>query len=59
MNGLPEVKVKAHVLVRDANGRPKIDGNPQELPDEIKGALTQEEYAKAVERFKETLNGNS
>ena len=39
----PRGKVRAFALVRDANGNPKIDGNPNDLPDEIKRLLTEDE----------------
>jgi hypothetical protein len=30
-------------LVRDKDGRPKVDGNPDHLPPQIKAMLTQED----------------
>ena len=36
-------KVKLYGLVRDANGLPKIDGDPNELHPAIKAMLTPEE----------------
>lgn len=40
---LPRAKVQAFGLVRDANGKPKIDGDPRDLPDQIKAMLTPQE----------------
>lgn len=41
-------------LIRDRNGRPKIDGDPNDLPPEIKSMLTDEDW-----RFLEDKqNGN-
>jgi len=37
----PEIKMFA--LVRDKNGKPKIDGDPNELPAPIKALLTEDE----------------
>lgn len=45
-----EGKFKAFVLVRDAQGKPKVD-DPQNLPPEILAALTEEEK-------QEIFNGN-
>ena len=59
MNELFKPKVKAYALVRDSNGIPKIDGNPRDLPDEIKDMLTDEEFIEALRKFEETLNGNT
>jgi len=39
----PKAKVRAFVLVRDKFGKPKIDGDPKDLPDEIKAMLTASE----------------
>ena len=30
-------------LVRDKDGQPKVDGNPNDLPPQIKAMLTQED----------------
>lgn len=37
---MPKAKVRAFGLVRDANGKPKIDGAAQDLPEPIKQLLT-------------------
>ena len=59
MRGLPTPKIKAYALVRDANGVPKIDGDPRNMPNEIKDMLTPQELVDAVRRFEEKLNGNT
>lgn len=41
--GLPKPKVQLYGLVRDAAGKPKIDGDPKDLPEPIKAMLTPEE----------------
>lgn len=35
------VKPQLFALVRDREGRPKVDGNPRDLPPQIKAMLTQ------------------
>jgi len=43
LNIKPEkIKIKAHALVRDKNGKPKID-NYATCPESIKAALTKQE----------------
>lgn len=42
----PEVKVTLFGLVRDKDGKPRIDGDPKKLTDEIKAMLTPEEREK-------------
>lgn len=32
-------------LVRDKHGRPKVDGNPDDLPEPIKAMLSAEDWA--------------
>lgn len=44
-------RAKLYGLVRDASGRPKIDGDPRLLPDEIKEKMTAQEYFEAIERW--------
>ena len=56
---LIEVEIKAYMLVRDASGKPKIDGDPKSLPKSIKNMLTKEEMAEAVKMFKEMQNGSA
>ncbi len=41
---MKNLKVKAFALVRDAQGRPKVDGNPHDLPVEIKMMLTDADW---------------
>lgn len=42
----PKIKVKTKLfgLVRDQYGRPKIDGDPEKLPEAIKEMLTDEDW---------------
>jgi len=46
-----EGKAKAYFLVRDNFGKPKVDGDPRELPTQIKQAMTDEEYNLAVHEY--------
>lgn len=39
----PKPKVKLYGLVRDKDGKPKIDGDPRDLPPQIKAMLTRQE----------------
>lgn len=41
-------------LVRDRHGRPKVDGDPSDLPQPIKDMLTPEDWA-----YLEARHGNS
>ena len=59
MSALPRAKVQAYVLVRDASGHPKIDGDPRALPESIKTALTKEEFSQAVREFEGRRYGNT
>lgn len=47
--GVPKMKIEG--LVRDRNGRPKIDGDPQGLPDSVKAAMTQDELQQAQQEY--------
>jgi hypothetical protein len=40
---IPDPEIKVFGLIRDRNGTPVIDGDPNDLPDEIKAMLTPEE----------------
>lgn len=40
---VPKIKVKGYALVRDKNGKPKIDGDVQKLHPSILNMLTKEE----------------
>ena len=40
-------------LVRNANGRPRIDGDPRELPPEIVAMMAAEEYETACKEYDE------
>lgn len=42
----PEPKAQLFGLVRDKNGKPKIDGDPRELHPAIQAMLTPEERAE-------------
>jgi hypothetical protein len=46
-----KVKVEAYFLVRDKNGKPKIDGDPRKLPQQIIQAMSDSEFALAVEEY--------
>lgn len=46
-----KAKCKAYFLIRDKDGRPKIDGNPADLPDLIKELLTPEEMKIAIKEY--------
>lgn len=54
MNSASIVKPRlaCYGLVRDPQGRPKIDGNPHDLPQQIKDLLTPEDWD-----YLETKNG--
>ena len=39
-------QVKFFALVRDKDGNPRIDGDPNDLPDEIKNLLTNDERTR-------------
>jgi hypothetical protein len=55
-----KAKFVAHFLVRDKNGKPRIEGDPRKLPAQIKQALTDEEYNLAVHEYDmEGINANS
>jgi len=45
MSNTPTIKFKPKLygLIRDSQGRPKIDGNPEDLSPEIKSLLTSAE----------------
>ena len=55
--GMPEVKIKGFALVRDRNGKPKIDGDPEKLHQSIIDAMTAEEFETAKAEWKRKLNG--
>ncbi len=48
MKKLPTIKPKVVIygLVRDKYGNPKIDGDPNDLPEQIKALLTEQEKQK-------------
>jgi len=45
MTKLLKPKVQMFALIRDKDGRPKVDGNPDDLPEAIKSMLTPEDWA--------------
>jgi len=44
-------KPKGYFLVRDKDGKPKIDGDPRQLPQQIIELMTDSEFAQAIEEF--------
>lgn len=40
---MPEPKITGVGIVRDRNGMPKVDGNPDDLPAAIKALFTEDE----------------
>jgi len=52
--GMPLPRAEAYGLVRDPQGRPKVDGNPHDLPVEIKMMLTDSDW-----QYLENKHGNS
>lgn len=48
---LKNVKVKGYFIVRDKNGKPRIDGDPRKMPDGLKAGLTEQEYALAIKEY--------
>ena len=49
---LPKAEVKIYGLVRDRNGKPRIDGDPADLHPSIKAAMTDAEFNQACEEWK-------
>ena len=43
MNTTQAPKIVMYGLVRDKNGKPKIDGDPRDLPEQIRAMLTPQE----------------
>lgn len=48
---MPAPKVTMYGLVRDRNGKPRIDGDPRELHESIKAAMTPLEYETACKEY--------
>lgn len=44
-------KLKGFGLIRDKNGKPRIDGDPRNLHPAIKELMTSEEYFRAIEEY--------
>jgi len=53
-----KAKPKGHFLVRDKDGKPRIDGDPRLLPQPIINLMTDAEFAAAVEEW-ELDNANT
>lgn len=51
--GMPTPKPQMYGLVRDKNGKPRIDGDPRELPQPIKDMMSVLEYMQAIRDFEE------
>lgn len=49
--GVKPAQVKIYALVRDAYGKPKIDGNPDDLHQSILEAMTPQEIIEAKKEF--------
>ncbi len=47
----PEAEIHGEGLVRDAVGKPRIDGDPRELPASVRAALTAPEFETACLEF--------
>jgi hypothetical protein len=47
----PVPRPKGYFLVRDKAGKPKIDGDPRDLPPEIAMLMTEAEFATAVKEY--------
>jgi hypothetical protein len=46
-----KAKLKGFLLLRDKNGKPKIDGDPRNLPQGMIDLMTQEEFDTALEEY--------
>jgi hypothetical protein len=44
-------KFEGYFLVRDKDGKPKIDGDPRHLPQPIIQMMSDSEFAQAVEEY--------
>ena len=55
---IPAPKVQMFALVRDKNGKPKIDGDPKTLHPGIISMMTPEEYQTAIKDYEDN-HGNS
>jgi len=44
-NILPRPEVRGVGIVRDKHGNPKVDGNPEDLPEAVKSALSPDDWA--------------
>lgn len=53
INISPKVKITGYALVRSADGKPLIDGDPRDLHKSIKAALTEAEFADACRDYDE------
>lgn len=48
---LPKAKIEMYALVRDSSGKPRIDGDPRNLHQSIKDAMTAAEFQQALEDY--------
>jgi len=48
-------RIKAYGLVRDSNGKPRVDGDPRDLHPTIKEMMTKEEYILAIKEYENGL----
>ena len=51
--GIAPPRAEIYGLVRDKDGKPKIDGDPRKLPQPIKDMMSVLEYMQAIRDFEE------
>jgi hypothetical protein len=60
MSNTRRPKFEGYMLVRDKNGKPKIDGDPRKLPQQIIQMMSDSEFAEAIEDYEmESLDAYS
>jgi hypothetical protein len=52
----PRPKARGFALVRDKNGKPRIDGDPRFLPQPIINMMTDAEFSAAIEEYEDGLS---
>lgn len=52
--GIVPPKAVIYGLVRDKDGKPKIDGDPRDLPEQIKDMMNVLEFIQAVRDYEES-----
>lgn len=52
--GIVPPKAVIYGLVRDKDGKPKIDGDPRDLPEQIKEMMNVLEFTQAVRDYEES-----